>query len=260
MKILLATSLLFIIGCNNADKKENASMPGVYKMLSQSVKTDKTDSTFTSLQQLKIYTDDYMMYANVTTDSIGSFGVGTYSADKDTVEEKVIYNASDTAKNENPGAFKLVIEKTAKGYKQIIPDMLSQGHHIKLTEEYESVGTATKSSLDGAWKLTKGYYVKGKDTSFGSGTQFKTYYAGHVIWGNTYSDSTKKTHTNIGFGKFEMSGNNKVKESMMASTYYQVRGHDFDIDIELNGTDSFTQTTNNKDGSKAVEVYERLKK
>ena len=99
-----------------------------------------------------------------------------------------------------------------------------------------------------------------QDVSFGNGTQFKTYYAGHVIWGNTYSDSTKKIHTNIGFGKFEMTGNNKVKESMMASTNYQVRGHDFDIDIELNGADGFTQTTNNKDGSKAVEVYERLKK
>ena len=52
----------------------------------------------------------------------------------------------------------------------------------------------------------------------------------------------------------------KVKETMTASSNYQVRGHDFDIDITMNGTDGFTQTMNNKDGSKSVEVYERLKK
>ena len=92
------------------------------------------------------------------------------------------------------------------------------------------------------------------------GTQFKTYYAGYVIWGNTYSDSANKTHTAIGFGKFEMNGNNKVKESMIASNSYQVRGNTFDIDIELNGADGFTQTINNTDGSKAVETYERLRK
>ena len=57
-----------------------------------------------------------------------------------------------------------------------------------------------------------------------------------------------------------MSGNNKVKESMNSSTTYMVRDHDFDIDIEMNGKDGFTQTINNKDGSKSVEFYERLKK
>lgn len=253
--------MLFIIGCNTSDKKENAAMPGAYKMLSQNVKSDKTDTTYTSLQQLKIYTDDYMMYANVNpSDSISSFGIGSYSADKDTVTENVIYNASDTSKNQTAGTFKLLIEKTGKGYKQTISDILSQGRHIKLTEEYESAGTATKSPLDGAWKQTKSYNVKAKDTIVSSGTQFKTYYAGYVIWGQTYSDSLNKTHTGIGFGKFAMNGNNKVKETMMASTYYQVRGHDFDIDIEMNGADGFTQTMNNKDGSKGVEIYERFKK
>jgi hypothetical protein len=53
---------------------------------------------------------------------------------------------------------------------------------------------------------------------------------------------------------------NKVKESMVASTYSDVTGHDFDIDIELNGSDGFTQSMNNTDGTKSVEVYTRLKK
>ena len=261
MKFLILAAMLFIIGCNTSDKKENVAMPGAYKMLSQSIKSAQTDTTYTSLQQLKIYTDGYMMYANVNpSDSAGSFGIGSFTSDKDTVTENVIYNASDTSKTDNPGSFKLAIEKTGKGYKQVIPDISFQGQNIKLTEEYESVGTTTKSPLDGAWKQTRSYYVSGKDTSVGQGTQYKTYYAGYVIWGNTYSDSANKTHTSIGFGKFEMNGNNKLKESMIASTSYQVRGQDFDIDIEMNGADGFTQTIGNKDGTKVVETYERLKK
>ena len=261
MRILTLAAMLFIIGCNTSDKKENATMPGAYKMLSQNVKSEKRDTTYTSIQQLKIYTDDYMMYANVNpSDSVSSFGIGSYISDKDTVTETVIYNASDSSKSDSSASFKLSIEKTAKGYKQVIPDIPSQGQHIKLTEEYESVGTATKTPLDGAWKQTKSTYFSGKDTTVYKGTQFKTYFAGYVIWGQTYSDSANKTHTAIGFGKFEMNGNNKVKETMMASSSYQVRGHDFDLDIQMNGADAFTQTITNKDGSKAVESYERLKK
>ena len=104
-------------------------MSGAYKMLSQSVKTDKTDTTYSSLHQLKIYTDDYMMYANFNSpDSVSGFGIGTYTMDKDTLVENVIYNASDTVKNESPGSFKLAIEKTAKGYKQIITWMKKFGN------------------------------------------------------------------------------------------------------------------------------------
>lgn len=263
MKSLMVIALLFIIviGCNTSDKKENVTISGAYKMLSQNIKSDTTDTTNTSLQQMKIFTDDYMMYANVSlSDSIGSFGIGPYSADKDTIIENVIYNASDTANNENPGTYKLLIEKTAKGYKQIIADILSQGKHIKLTEGYESIGTAAKSPLDGAWKQIKAYSVNGKDTTVEKLTQFKTYFAGHIIWGQTYADYKNKMHTGMGFGKFEMSGNNKLKESMIASTFYQVRGRDFDIDIEMKGTDEFTQTIKNTDGSKGVEIYQRLKK
>lgn len=47
---------------------------------------------------------------------------------------------------------------------------------------------------------------------------------------------------------------------MTASTYSEVRGHDFDIDVEMMGTDGFKQTMNNADGSKSVEFYEKLKK
>ena len=89
--------------------------------------------------------------------------------------------------------------------------------------------------------------------------QFKAYYAGHVIWGDNWTDTLNKNHTAIGFGKFEMTGN-KVKESMMESTYTAIRGHDFDIEVEMMGADDFKQTITNTDGSKSVEFYQRLKK
>ena len=255
----MVAAILVIAGCNTSDKK--VSMPGAYKMLSQNIKYDKVDTTYKTTQQMKIYTEDYMMYTNVNSlDTISSFGISTYTVDKDTVTENVIYSASDTTATENPGKYKLIIDKSSNGYKQIIPDILTQGRHVKLTEEYESAGTHDTSLLDGAWKLTASYYIKGKDTVKNKVTQFKTYYAGIIVWGNTSADSLGKKHTGTGFGKFIMNGNNKVKESMIASTFYTVRGHDFDIDIELNGKDGFTQTINNTDGSKSVEVYERLKK
>jgi hypothetical protein len=248
MKNLIVAVILVIAGCNTSDK--NVSMPGAYKMLSQNIKYEKVDTTYKTTQQMKIYTEDYMMYTNVNSlDTISSFGIGTYTIDKDTVTENVIYTASDTTATTNPGKYKLIIDKSTNGFVQVIPDILTQGRHIKLTEEYESAGTKITSPLDGAWKQTRSYSIKGNDTVNNKVTQYKT-----------SVDSSGKQHTGTGFGKFEMNGNNKVKESMAGSTFYQVRGHDFDIDIVMNGADGFTQTINNADGSKSVEVYERLKK
>ena len=262
MKLIYASTLFLFAACNSADKKAatGMSMPGSYKMLSSAIKSDSTDTTYTSGNQLKIYTDGYMMYANINTpDSASAFGIGTYSSDKDTVSENVIFNAFDSTNSDKAVTYKLGIEKTDKGYKQVIHDMQSQtGQHFKLTETYEAVGTASKSALDGAWKQTKAYGVKGKDTTTVANNQYKTYYAGYFIWGHTYADSLKKNHTGIGFGKFELK-DKKLKESVMASTYYQVRGKDVDIDIEMNGADEFKQTLTQPDSTKSVEIYTRLK-
>ena len=135
----------------------------------------------------------------------------------------------------------------------------NSGQKFDLTEVYESVSTTAKTPLDGAWKLVKGYYVMGSDTTNNNITQYKTYYAGNWIWGHTWKDSTNKIHTGIGYGKFSMPAPNKVKESMKAATYFEVRGHDFTIDVVMIGKDGFRQTMNNADGSKGVEIYERLK-
>ncbi len=202
-----------------------------------------------------------MMYANVNpADSASSFGIGPYTADTGGVKENLIYSAADTTANTSPGSFNLVIENTPKGYKQVIPEIESGGQKFRLTEEYDAVGTTEKSPLDGAWKEIKSYTIKGKDTTVNNATQFKTYYAGHFIFGHTWADSTKKLHTGMGYGTFAMNGTNKVKENVEASTYYQVRGKIFDIDIELTGADEFKQTITESNGDKGVEIYQRVKK
>ncbi|MBI1341860.1 MAG: hypothetical protein GC171_02880 [Terrimonas sp.] len=260
MKLLFGSALLLLVACNNAEDKATNTMPGAYKMISNSAKNDKMDTTVLDGVQMKIYTEDYMMYANVNpADSVSAFGIGSYSVDKDTVTENVIFNAWDSAVG-NPGTFKLIIEKTDKGYKQVINNMtMNNGDAFQMTEDYQSVGTDSKSALDGAWKMTKRMIISGTDTTDVSSTQYKTFYAGHVIWGHTWTDSLNKTHTGMGFGTFTLN-DNKLKESMTASTYAAVKGHDFDIDITMNGADGFTQTMANNDGTKSIEVYERMKK
>ncbi|HEX5025457.1 MAG TPA: hypothetical protein VFV68_09295, partial [Agriterribacter sp.] len=89
---------------------------------------------------------------------------------------------------------------------------------------------------------------------------YKTYYKGHFVWGNSYIDSAKKTHTGIGFGNFTMDGTNKVKETVTASTFSEINGMVFNISIAMNGSDEFSQTITNTDSSKTIEVYQRLKK
>jgi hypothetical protein len=262
MKLATLAIILLCIGCSSApEKKETSNMAGAYKILSVGIKTDKLDTTYTNSTQLKIYTKDYMMYANVNVpDSVSGFGIGSYSVDGDTVTENVIYSANDTVSSDKPATFKLAVQKTSGGYKQFIAGMQNNaGQKFDMTEAYDSVATGATTAVDGAWKLVKRYTVKGKDTTNSNGTQYKTYYAGYIIWGATWKDSLSKTHTGLGFGKFTMPAENKVKESMTTSTYSQVRGHDFDIDLEMMGSDGFKQTISSPDGSKTVEVYERLK-
>jgi hypothetical protein len=259
MKLFCAALLLLFASCNNEDKKESVSMPGAYSMLSQHVKGDKVDTSY-SLQQLKIFTGDYMMYANINSpDSVSSFGVGTYTAAGDSVLETVLFNAYDSTSDDTARTYTLHIEKTDKGYKQVIREIGSADNKVTLTEEYGSVGTGSSSPLDGAWKQVKRYWIKGTDTTSYTPVQYKFFWSGHCAWGNVWTDSTNKKYTGIGFGTFTLTGD-KLKESMKASTYWDVRGQDFDITIAMDGKDGFTQTMNNSDGTKSLEVYVRMKK
>jgi len=263
MKYILPLSLIILLACNSADKKEGVDVAGAWKMVSQTMKSDSTDTTTTSLQQLKIFTGDHMMYANFSAaDSSSSFGVGTYEVAADTVKEHVFYSSTDSTKDDTVRTYSLFIEKTAKGYKQAIPDIFNpaDGKHYKLNEEYESAGAASKTPLDGIWKLSMAIVISGDDTTAQTLTHYKAIYGGHVIWGHTIIDSLNKTHTGIGFGEFEMTSDTKAKEKMISSTYPVVRGQTYDLDIVMNGKDEFMQTVIEKDGTKGIETYQRLKK
>jgi hypothetical protein len=262
-KIIYAVVALAAFSFNTAPGKQTPDMHGVYNMLSQSVNDGTRDSTLAGVKQLKIYTESFMMYANShSPDSVASFGIGSYTTEGGKVIEHTIYSASDTSNSSEAANFTLDIEKTAKGYKQVIKDIAEiQGKKYSLAEEYESVGKKVKSPLDGAWKELKSFTLNGKDTTMNKVTQFKTYYGGYVIWGQTYMDSaTQKSRTGIGCGTFEMTGNNKSKEIVTNSNYSQIVGMTFNIDIEFKGNDEYKQTITGSNGDKYVEIYQRLKK
>jgi hypothetical protein len=80
------------------------------------------------------------------------------------------------------------------------------------------------------------------------------------MYGHSFKDSANRNFTGIGFGTFEMNGDNKMKETDLNSTYSIAVGQSYMIDIEMNGTDNYKQTISYPDGSKSVEYYERLKK
>jgi hypothetical protein len=267
--LLLLTAI--IVSCNNSEKpdikatgdtesKASAGINGAYSMLSHTINDGKKDTVLKGLKQLKIFTDKYMMYARVNpADSVSSFGIGAYSTDTGTVKEDVIYNASFSTANETAQTFKLEIEKTPGGYKQVIHITDPNGQHSTHTEEYQSVGTAVKTPLDGSWKLVKSLTVKGKDTTTNKITQYKTYYAGHFIFGHTYRDAAKKSRTGIGYGTYAMTATNKIKENVQASTYSAINGKSFDIDIEMNGDDEYKQIIKEANGEIGIEVYQRIK-
>ncbi len=250
--------MLVAFSCNNI--KEPLNMKGVYTMLSQTINDGTKDSSYSHVKQLKIYTDNYMMYANVNTvDSTAAFGIGSYSIDTGKLAEYVIYSASNDSIDNDPSTFILEIEKTTKGYKQVIADIPMSGKKYKLTEEYDSAGNGVKSPLDGAWKQTENYTIRENDTTNNTMTEYKVYYGGHFIFGITAKDSaTNKTRAGSGYGTFEMNGNNKVKEMVKNSNYSLILGRTFDIDIELYGSDKYKQTITGSDGAKFVEVYKRL--
>lgn len=262
MKLSIVSLMVLLISCTGTEKKAELNMSGAYKMLSVEIKSDSSDSTYTNAEQAKIFTGDYVMYAHYSApDSSSSFGIATYTTNGDTIMENVLYRSVDSIVTDKTESYNLLIEKTGTGFKQFIKAIpTNTGEKIDLTEIYDSVGNATTSALDGTWKMTNRYVIKGTDTTTEMTTQYKMYCAGYCLWGHTWKDSSNKAHTGIGYGTFTMPSANKVTESMIASTYAEVKGHDFDITIEMKGNDGFKQIMDNPDSSKYVEIYERMKK
>src|ERR1019366_6132476 len=186
--LIFCFAVLAAISCTST-VKEAPKMPGAYFMTSQTVNDGKKDTKYTDLKQLKIYTDSMMMYVQVNPgDSVSGFGVGFYTADTGTVIENNIYSARDTIIN-SPATYSLNITTTPDGYTQVIPEIVIGPQKSKLTEEYQSVGKVQKTPLDGVWKETDFYTIKGTDTTRSKRTQFKAFYDGYFMFGHTFKDS-----------------------------------------------------------------------
>lgn len=259
MKYLKICFVALVVSCNSNVKKA-PQMPGTYIMVSQTVNDGARDTKNTDLKQLKIYTDSFMMYTEVNpVDSVSGFGVGTYTSDTSGVTENVIYSSRDSSFDDTHVSYKLSITTTPDGYKQFIPNIVIDSQKSKLTEEYQKVGTPTKTPLDGVWKETESYIINKNDTVKNNRTQYKAFNNGYFMFGQTVKDASSKIRTGIGFGTFVMEGDHKIKETDLNSTYAVIAGQSFTIDIELNGTDHYQQTISNPDGSKSIEIYDRLK-
>ena len=235
-------------------------MVGAYSMTRQTI-NDGTKDSVIDRKQLKIYTDQYMMYASPNvTDSFATFGIGKYKVEDGKVYEYPFYTATNGNKKDT---FVLSIDKTIDGFKQVIESIPFQGKNYKLTEEYVTVGTGAKSPLDGAWKQVKNIYInkkKGDSSVNNKPLEYKTFQSGYFIWAITVKDSANQRTSVFGYGPFEMVGTNKIKETVVNSTFVTgLVGKTYEVDIEFIGTDSYKQTITFANGDKSTEVYQKLK-
>ena len=240
--------------------KGSLNMQGAYSMLKQMV-SDGTKDSLLKKEQLKIYTDRYMIYAGPQTgDSLASYGIGTYRSGNDEVTEYDFYGASNGAHNDT---FTVKINKAGNGYTQIINFPEEQGRKFILTETYKSVGKRVTTPLDGAWKQTKSTYTSenGTTSTEDHPTQFKVYQSGYFIWANTSQDSTAgKSVSFYGYGTFDMKGGNTCTEVNSSSSFKTALvGKPVTLKVEFTGKDAYQQTIVFPNGSRIVEAYERMK-
>ena len=259
MKYLIFFLIVVLLSCNSSTKKA-PDMPGAYLMVSQIVNDGTTKTKLSDVKQLKIYTDSFFMFSQVIpSDTTASFGVGHYTSDTSGVTENVVYYSSNNSFDDSARSYKLTITKTADGYNQVIPEIMINGTKSKLTEVYQTVGKKETSPLDGVWKQTKAYDLKGTDTMWYNRTEYKAFNDGYFMFGITDKDSTGKITTGIGFGTFSMQGDNQMKETDLNSSYAIIAGQSFIIDLKMNGNESYEQTISHPDSSKTVEFYDRMK-
>ena len=246
-------------GTGNSNDSTNFKIRGAYSM-SRQIGNDGSGDTVLKKEQLKIYSDKFMMYASPrATDSFGEYGIAIYRQNKDTVKEYIFYTSSE---GEVRDTAILEVSEIPNGFRQIIRYNDSASTFV-LTEEYDRVGKEPSSPLDGAWRQVKDIFIdrNGDTTRNTRKTQFKIYESGYFIWANPNKDpSSNNFYSAYGYGTFKMLNNKKTQETNINSTFYsQLVGKPVDIDIELTGSDSYKQTINGPQGEKSVELYERLK-
>ncbi len=250
---------ILIAGCTT-QVDLSKEIPGAYSLTEQDIQQGEKTNSYKDLKQLKIYTTSHFMYTQINpSDSTSSFGVGSYDTNGDTLTEHVMYSSSDSTFSDQPVSYNLAIKITPEGYNQVINGIVIEKVSSKLTELYNRVKNKETSPLDGVWKEQKSYLIIGSDTTYNKRTQYKSFYNGYFMFGNTASDSLRKTTTNMGYGTFEMISDKQFKETDLNSSYPFVAGNTFTIDLIKPDEDHFQQTITNSDGSKSVEFYERVK-
>ena len=259
-KILIAAVLsgCIIFGCK---KKEKVSQAGIYNLEKQMVSGGGKDTTY-ARKQIKIYTDRYFMYAGMAPDSSVGFGTGAYHLDTgNRIIESNIYSGQylDSSKNFNVA----ISARNDSGYTQIIPDLaVIKGVTYKLTENYSRIKTASDTSiLDGLWKLDKTFWVKGKDTTKGTETQFKIFWGGHFMFVHRYplaGGTTAAFKNGFGYGTFSFKSDTLTEEEDMSS-HSVLAGRKFSIKINLKGKDEYSQVIDDpKAGEQTTEIYRRV--
>ena len=63
----------------------------------------------------------------------------------------------------------------------------------------------------------------------------------------------------MGFGTFKMENDHQIKETDLNSSFNIIPGQVYTIDIDMINENSYKQTLTQADGSKHIEIYQRLK-
>lgn len=252
--LLLVLSLAMLHGWG----QDRLSMVGAWEM-TQQIASDGTKDSVLKLEQLKLYTDRYMMYASPrSSDSFGIYGIAKYRVVGDKVVENIFYTSSG---GEVKDSAILTITMHNKGYRQVIDYSDANGKFL-LIEDYKKVGKNNSTPLDGAWTQVKNINIDATGDTIHNKvvTQFKMYQSGYFIWANPSKDPASDNFvTAYGYGTFKMKGNDRCIETNTNSTYRDLVGRPVDIDIEILGPDAYKQTIAIGNGVRSVEVYERLK-
>jgi len=258
MKTIMGIILITLVFACQQKPAKPLSMSGAYTMTRQ-VLNDGTKDSLLDRGQLKIFTDNFVMYASPNiTDSFANFGIGKYHVTDGQIVEEIFYT---TSTDQRDSSVLKIENNNENGYKQVIEQIPIGGKNYKLVEEYQNVGSAITSPLDGAWKQVRNVYIpsKGKDSSVNTTPiEYKIYQSGYFIWAITTKDSAQKNVSVFGYGTFEFDGKNRSKETMMNSTFISMKGKSYDVYVEMKGRNAYRQTITFANGDRSLEYYERI--
>lgn len=261
----LIAAAIQLASCNSKTDI-SGEMPGAYFMTEQIIRNADDKTSYKDLKQLKIYTGTHFMFTQINPrDSSVSFGVGSYTMHGDTLREQSQYASRDATFDKEPKTYNLLIEVTpesynqAAGYSQRINDFMIHDKPFTLVEYYAKGKDTVVSPLDGVWKEIRSYAVVAGDTLTSERVQYKAFYRGYFMFGNTVKTGTDSTFTGMGYGTFKIKSDSEIEETDLHSSYPFVAGNTFTVRFEKPDDDHFTQTITHDDGSISVEYYERLK-